>query len=124
MKLLDWRVSPNTPDSNVQVLHSVGVGKRGVPPEFPRSPGDMKSCEGWDNWIMGTSPLLWAGNLVISLCILAIYLLDKNGTKLGGLQQKFIITFHASVEWLGLSGKILLLCRCWQMWWGCSYLRA
>lgn len=124
MKLLDWRVSPDTPDSDVQVLHSVGVRKQGVLPEFPRSSGDMKSGKEWDNWIMGTSPLLWAGNLVISVCTLVIYLLDKNGTKLGGLQQKFIIIFHAFVEQLGLSGQLLLLCSCWLMWVGCSYLRA
>lgn len=68
MKLLDWRVSPDTPDSNVQVLRSVGVGKRRVPPEFPRSPGDMKSCEGWDNWIMGTSLCCGQGTW-LSLCV-------------------------------------------------------
>lgn len=36
MKLLDWKVSPDTPDSDMQVLHSIGVEKQRVPSEFPR----------------------------------------------------------------------------------------
>ena len=84
-RLLDLRVSLGPPNSAVHLPHSIGVWKQGVPPEFPRSPGGMWSCEGWGSWIMGTSLLLWAGNLVLTnvpcTWTLLICLLVKNDTK-------------------------------------------
>lgn len=91
MRLLNLRVALDTSDSDVQVLHSVGVWKQWIPPEFLRSREKWRTVkEGaaglWEpayycrqrSWFLTNFPCT---------CILIIYLLDKNATKLGGLKQ-------------------------------------
>lgn len=74
MRFWDLRVSPGARDSDVQVLHSVGVWKQGVLPEFPRS-----GREGVRDWQVGCGNRPFTvtrelGSHQMPLCLFSCYL--------------------------------------------------